>query len=182
MVSLIPTPPLPVPPIFLGACQLATVDLGPLASFAPKKGQESALQAYLATLDLACPPPNHAQSNSTQSVLWAGAAQWFFQGSLPEKLMQFAYVSDQSDGWATLSLSGATAPNVLARLYPLDLREKVFGVGQLARAPLMHMASLLHRTKPREFTLYVFRSMAQTAWHEVKTAMIHVAARGRDGV
>ena len=72
----------------------------------------------------------------------------------------------------TLSLTGAGAEDVLARLVPVDLR----GMGAAARSSLGHMGVILMRHKDG-FELMVFRSMARTAWHEIEAAMKMQAAR-----
>ena len=42
-------------------------------------------------------------------------------------------MTDQSDGWTVLALSGAAAVDVLARLVPVDLRLAAFPVGGALR-------------------------------------------------
>ena len=63
----------------------------------------------------------------------------------------------------------------LARLVPVDLAG--LARGQVARSLLGHMMALLRRTGAQELEVWVFRSMAATAVHEIGTAMRSLAAR-----
>ena len=77
-----------------------------------------------------------------------------------------------------MSLSGAAAADVLARLVPLDLRLAACPVGTALRTQVNHMNAVILRTGDYGFEILVFRSMARTAWHELEAAMGMVAARG----
>jgi sarcosine oxidase subunit gamma len=59
----------------------------------------------------------------------------------------------------------------------MDLRLAQFGVNRVARAPIYHMAAIVHRMGNESFRLMVFRSMAKTAWHELAVALDTLAAR-----
>ena len=86
-------------------------------------------------------------------------------------------MTDQSDGWAVMRLEGAGARDVLARLCPLDLRAPVFKRGHTARSLLGHMNASITRVGVNAFEIMVFRSMANTAVHELNEAMKSVAAQ-----
>jgi heterotetrameric sarcosine oxidase gamma subunit len=88
-----------------------------------------------------------------------------------------AALTDQSDGWAVLSVSGAGAVDALARWVPLDLRLTAFPVGKAMRTQLIHMNVVILRGGDHAFEIMVFRSMARTAWHEIEAAMQMLAAR-----
>ena len=128
-------------------------------------------------LGLSFPAPNRFVEAAGAKIVWTGREQAFLIGASGEGLTGLAALTDQSDGWAVLTLQGQQAEAALMRLYPLDLRLAQFGVGQAARAPLNHMASILMRTGADAFTVMVFRSMARTAWHEIETALKALAAR-----
>jgi sarcosine oxidase subunit gamma len=61
---------------------------------------------------------------------------------------------------------------------PVDLRAAQFGPGATARTELAHMAASVTRLEDGAFLVMVFRSMAQTLLHDLKSAMEAVAARG----
>ena len=109
-------------------------------------------------------------------IVWAGREQAFLTGVEPPAL-EGAALTDQSDGWTVLTLAGAGAVDVLARLVPMDLRLGAFPVGQALRTQLNHMNVVILRTGDHAFEILGFRSMARTAWHELEAAMQMLAAR-----
>lgn len=76
-----------------------------------------------------------------------------------------------------MQLKGAGAVDVLARLVPVDLREDRFKRGHTLRTQLYHMSASITKTGADTFVILVFRSMASTLVHDMKTAMEAVAAR-----
>jgi sarcosine oxidase subunit gamma len=156
----------------LGGVTLSEVVLGQVTSVAPFAGQEKALAAALKPL--AFPAPNMVSTKGGVRLVWTGRGQAFLIGTEAGDLGGMAALSDQSDGWACLSVTGAGAVDVLARLIPLDLRG--MAVGACARSSLGHMAMILIRVDAG-FEVMVFRSMARTAWHEIEAAMKMCAAR-----
>lgn len=181
MVSLIARSPLAGrPPLLIGDCRLAEIALGSVTSLAPFAGKEAALSKALKSGHGAgFPEPNRWLAGPSARLVWSGRAQAFLIGAAPEPgLAKCAALTDQTDAWAGLRLSGAAADSVLARLIPLDLRLAAFAVGHAARSQLQHVMVLILRTDAAEFELLVMRSFAQTAWHELEEAMKSVAARG----
>jgi len=158
----------------IGALTLAEKPLACITSVSPLRGQEKPLSAALRAMGLRFPAPNQTSAKGPLRLLWTGRDQAFLIGGDAEPLGACAALTDQSDGWACLALTGPQAAEALIRLVPLDLGQ--MAPGTCARAPLGHMAAILVRT-PDGFELWVFRSMAQTAWHEVTVAMKSLAAR-----
>lgn len=114
----------------------------------------------------------------------AGVLRWFGKDSylaigrdLPEAVAAMAALSDQSDAWARMRLSGPQVEAVMARLTPVDLRAQVFGVDRTCRSLLGHMNASITRVAEDAFEIMVFRSMAQTAVHEITETMAQVTAR-----
>lgn len=162
-------------PLVLAGTTLAEMVPGRMTSVAALKGHN--LDVALGGLGLAFPAPNRFLVAGAAMIVWTGRAQAFLIGAEAEGLAGAAALTDQSDGWAVLSVQGPQAEAALMRLYPLDLRLAVFEVGHAARAPLNHMSSILMRTGADGFRVMVFRSMARTAWHEVEGALKGLAAR-----
>lgn len=160
----------------LGTVTLAEVEVGPITSVAVFPGGGKAVAKGLKTLSLAMPEPNSFAEKKGARIVWTGRDQAFLMGVEPP-VLEGAAVTDQSDGWAVLGLSGAGAVDVLARLVPVDLRLAAFPVGQAIRSQINHMNGMILRTGDHAFEILVFRSMARTAWHEMETTMHMVAAR-----
>lgn len=159
-------------PLRIGTVTLSEVDPGHLTAIAPGKGLGAALQSAHG-LDL--PGPGQATGSDTARAIWFGRAHILLMGPAPNPaLADHAALTDISDAWAVVRLEGAGAANVLARLTPIDLRAHVF---QTARTELFHMQSSITRLQNDAFLIMVFRSMARTVVHDLKTAMEGVAAR-----
>ena len=181
MVSFIAKSPLSDhEPVAHGGCTLAEVVLDHVTSVAPFNGQEKAtITALKAAHGVAFPAPNRFVEKAGVRVVWSGRGQAFVIGASFEAPAGVAACADQSDAWACLRIEGADAEAVMARLVPVDIRASAMPKGRAARAPLGHMMSVVMRTGAQVFDVMVFRSMAQTAWHEVEQAMRGVAARAQ---
>ena len=162
-------------PLTLAGTTLAEADPGPVHSVALFPGQEKA--AAKALKPLAFPAPNRFADAGAARLVWTGRDQAFLIGAEPPALDGIAAVTDQSGGWATLTLTGPLAADVLMRLVPLDLRPAAFPPGHAARAPVGHMQSVIFRTTDDSLSIMVFRSMARTAWHEIDEVMAVLEAR-----
>lgn len=174
MVSLIAKPPIVVEPIVVAETELRAVHPGPLTSLA---GQTEALAASLeAAYGLSLPEPNQSTANEDVRCIWFGHQHWLLVGGTPSADLAAA-TTDQSDAWAAFELAGPLAQEALARLTPLDLRDRSMAEGATARSLLGHMNASLTRTRDNGYLILVFRSMARTAWHDLATALRGVAAQ-----
>lgn len=161
----------------------STLAEGPIpriTSVAPYPGRMDAVNAALAPLGLSFPAPNGQSAAGSLRLLWSGRELAFLIGAeAPSALAEHAALTDQSDGWAILTLTGPAAAEALMRPVPLDLRLAAFPVGRSTRAPLNHIQAILTRTGPDAFEVMVFRSMARTAWAELAEALEVLEARAK---
>jgi sarcosine oxidase subunit gamma len=160
----------------LGGVTLAEVSVGPITSVAVLPGGAKTVAKGLKALGLAMPAPNRFTEKNGARIVWTGREQAFLIGA-EAVVLEGAAVTDQSDGWAVLGISGVAAVDVLARLVPVDLRLGAFPVGSAVRTGLNHMNAVILRVGDYAFDVMVFRSMARTAWHELENTMSMVAAR-----
>ena len=167
-------------PIEIGTVSLSEQDAGHLTSLAPFAGQDAALSGALKTAHgMAYPAPNRATGKAGARAIWFARGQALLVGPAPDaSLGAHAALTDQSDAWTVVRLEGAGAVDVLARLVPLDLRLSTFKRGHTARSTIFHMMASITRVGDTAFQIMVFRSMAQTLVHDLKTAMEGMAARG----
>jgi heterotetrameric sarcosine oxidase gamma subunit len=172
--ELIAKPPLGHDPLSIGGVTLAEVPMARMTSVAPFNGQDKAIAKALKPMGLSFPAPGLTVTKGDNELLWTSRGQAFLIGPDPAPLAGLAALTDQSDGWAALTLTGENAPDILARLIPIDTRAMV--PGTTARTMLTHMSLILTR-QADGFRLMVFRSMARSAWHEIEDAMRKVAAR-----
>ena len=160
-------------PLTIGRVTLTAFDPGPVTSVAPYPGRD--LSRALAPL--AFPQPGAISEAAGLRLVWAGRDLAFLMGGAAPDLTGLAATTDQTDGWAWLTLAGRDAVAVLARLCPLDLRAAVFPPGRSARSLVGHMQAIVIRTGSEAFELAVFRSMAGSLLHDLTGAMRGVAAR-----
>lgn len=167
-------------PLAIGDVQVVEVDLGVLTSIAPYAGQVGAASdALKAAHAMAFPQANRTTGQEGARVIWFGRDMALLAGPpCDASVAEHAALTDQSDAWASVVVSGAAAEDVLARLVPIDLRQAHFAPGHSARTLVKHMAASITRTGPDSFLILVFRSMARTLAHDLKEAMEAVAARG----
>lgn len=163
MVDLIAEPAVSGLPVTHGRATLAEFDPGPVTAIAPYPGR--------------IVPGFPAPGQVLGPMVWAGRGMAFLLGTPAPDLGAEAAVTDQSDGWVWVMLSGPDAVAVLARLCPLDLRLAAFPPGTSARTMLQHLGALIIRDAPDSFRIAAFRSMARTLKHEIEAAMSAVAAR-----
>ena len=122
------------------------------------------------------PEPGRWVEGGGRRALWSGRDAALVTGPRPEGLDGIAAVTDQSDAWCVVRLEGVGAEDVLARLVPLDLRERAFPEGSATRTLLGHMTAVVSR-RCGAFEILAMRSMAATLAHELGRAMGGVAAR-----
>ena len=159
---------------------LAEGSVGSIFSIAPYPGRMDQVNAALAPMGLAFPAPNSLTRQGQARLLWTGRDQAFLIGAdAPDGLSEHAALTDQTDGWAILTLAGPAAEAALMRPVPLDLRQAAFPPQRTVRAPLNHMQAILTRTATDAFEIMVFRSMARTAWAELAETLEILAARAQ---
>ncbi len=164
-------------PLAAGSVEATEIDAGVITSVAPFAGQTGAVSSALEKA-IGCPLPavgSFVEQGEVQ-IVWTGLDQWFVLSPDPVTVPGAA-MTDQSDAWASVEVSGPDASAVLARLVPIDLRPSVFAVGHASRTTLGHMSCILMRTGHERFIAMVFRSMARSAVHDLERAMRAVAAR-----
>ena len=165
-------------PITAAGFRLEPCAAGPITAVAPFPGRVEKADALLRAIGLGFPQPGQVIAAGAARAVWAGRTTAFLMGAAPpEGLAENAALTDQGDGWAGLHLTGEGAETVLARLVPLDLRPGPFPPGSAARSLLNHMPCLILRVTVAAFEIYVFRSMAGTAVHDLAEAMRGVTAR-----
>ena len=173
MASLIAlTPCAGLLPLSVGGITLTEVVPEALTSVTPFKGRKTAVSdALKSQVGAALPAPNRRSG----AVTWFGHGVWLVAGAVS---VDGAAVTDQTDAWAVVEITGDGVEDVLARLVPVDLRAAVFKKGHVAKTMLAHLSVTIVRTGQQSFEIMVMRSMAKTLVHDLETAARGVAARG----
>ena len=164
-------------PVTIGSVTLSEALPGRITSLSPLQG--AAPEALKQAHGMGFPASNRTTGKAGARAVWSGRGQAMLIGPAPAPELAGSFaMTDQTDAWAVLRMEGAGWRDVLARLTPLDLREGQFKRGHTARSQLGHMNMSLTRVGAQAVEIMVFRSMAQTAVHELRDAMTSVAARG----
>lgn len=147
-----------------------------LTSMAVPQGGEAAFAAALKSatgLDL--PTPRVASQRDNLILIATTPDQFLLispDGDAPaEALAGAAYVTDQSDVWVALEISGTGARRALERICPIDLDESVFQTGAFARTVMEHLGAFILRRDADAFLLLSASSSARSFLHTVETSI-----------
>ena len=158
-------------PVTVGASTLSEQPVTQIYSRAPFKGAHVST-ALKKAVGLGLPNVGGSKSEDGVEILWAARGQYFLIGAKPPPLP--AAITDQSDAWCTVALTGENTDHVMARLCPLDIASMEHG--DVARSLVGHMSAIIVK-RMGGVTLMVFRAFAKTLVHDLQTAMRSVTAQ-----
>ena len=144
--------------------------VGELVSLACILGQEVVFAAaFKKTFGKDLPKSNEWVKINGGFAMWSGQGQYMLLLSgeniqadidIAEKLSGTAYVTLQSDGWASLDLIGLKIFDVLERFIPLDIRRA--SVNFAARTSAHHIAVIVLKFSETDVHFLTPRSSAQS--------------------
>jgi len=120
--------------------------------------------------------PNTAAWNEVYTVYWMGPNEWLVhcaqdeQGEVETRLrellqQQHTAVTDVSDYYMTMRISGEKAREVLSKGTPFDIHSSVFDTGSCAQTCFGHASILLHCVDDAPtFDIQVRWSFAEYVW------------------
>lgn len=91
-----------------------------------------------------------------------------------KKIKDSAYVTDQTDVWTALHLSGPSSRRALERICPIDLDTETFAEGHVARTVMEHLGVVILRDAADSFVLLSASSSAGSFLHAVETSIHNV--------
>lgn len=125
--------------------------------------------------------PRNPDRRQSQGVAFAGLGRemWLascehggndFVVALRREIGEFASISDQSDAYSLLRLTGPNVRDSLAKLIPIDLHPSVFAPGAVATTVASHIRVTLWRLHDvadgaPTFEILVARSLTADFWH-----------------
>lgn len=162
----------------VGATILAEVPAVSFAGCAARRGRADAVGAALSDWIGADPPgPGRWAGGATRAV-WTGPDRWLVEApedahpdlaaAAKERLGDAASVTEETDAWARLDLSGGDVVAAMERLCPLDAA--AMGPGAAGRSRIHHVASWILRTEAG-FAVIAPRAYAGSVHHAVLAAM-----------
>lgn len=135
-------------------------------------------EAAQARFGVAAPETPKAVDTADATLIWSGPDQFFVltkggkhgTGELGPAFASSASLSDQSHARALISISGAKARTMLAKLSSIDLHPAAFSVGAAAATSMDHTSVTLWRGNDRAdglavFNVLVFATFAESLWH-----------------
>lgn len=137
-------------------------ELGILSLSVPRTGKAAASRALKAACGLGLPETGGSAHSPKHGVrlLALQPDLYFLIGADParlhamdKKLGAGFYLTDQSDAWCAVSLSGARCRQILERLISLDVHPDAFAQGRAARTVADHVAVIVLRDGPDAFLL-----------------------------
>ena len=90
---------------------------------------------------------------------------------ISKKLGDTAYLTDQSDSWVTISVSGPKARTALQQISPVDLHPSVFGKGAVARTMIENLGTIIVCEGADKFLLFSPRSSAESFIYGLETSI-----------
>ncbi|EPX80910.1 sarcosine oxidase subunit gamma [Litoreibacter arenae] len=158
-------------PVTIGALTLSEIPHREVHSIAPFKGAKVST-ALKKAVGIELPEAGRSTTKGDVQVLWTARGQYFLIGAKPPKLP--AAITDQSDAWCAVALTGPSAGDALARLCPLDTAK--MGQGDVARSLIGHMSAIIVK-RVDGFETIVFRAFARTLVHELRKVMTSLDAQ-----
>lgn len=126
--------------------------------------------------------PNSVAKGKDTTLLWLGPDEWWViaeadAAPLADKLRealagQHVSVTDVGEGYTCIGVSGASAPDTLAKGCPLDFHDSVFAPGSCAQGDMAKAAVVFHRLEADtpSFEIYVRSSFAEYLWRWIEDA------------
>lgn len=165
-----------------------------LAAVMARKGASSELAGRIRTLfglELPAGPRCAAAADlmliGTAPGAWLAVADRGGSGlaaALQRELAGLAAVTDQSDGYFMVRLSGPRVRETLAKLVPIDVHARAFAVADAASTVLAHIGVTMWRREDAPgampvFEIVLFRSLAKSFWHALAEAAAEFGFVGR---
>jgi len=164
----------------------APKDLAIVAVALPLGGEDAALAAIRKGYGADLPDPGKSVSaqedGATLLRLAPDQAFILFHRAEPDaeavvagRIGEVAYLTDQTDTWVALELSGPRARTALERICPIDIHPDAFAVGCAARTVMEHLGTIILRTEQDTFLLLSASSSAGSFLHAVETSIRNVS-------
>lgn len=159
-----------------------------IVSLAIPNGGEEALKAALeSAFSIDLPDVGRTAATSKDAAIFARLArdQLFVlftppadgrpTAAIANALGDTAYLTDQSDSWASLRMAGNNCRAALERICPLDLHAAAFPPGTVARTVMEHLGVIIVCEAADTYLLLSARSSADDFLHAVETSARNVS-------
>ena len=86
------------------------------------------------------------------------------------KLLEAFYITEQSDAWSGLKVSGKQVIECLERVCPINLSIEAFKLNSFARTVMEHLNTIIIRNKRNEFELFTTSSSEKSFLQAIETS------------
>jgi len=168
----------------IGTMRLREISNYSLISLAIPQDKETLFKKKIKdTFGLNMPSPIETISNKETRLLFTQPDQIFAltensidpEKDMAEKFESSAYITDQTDAWVVLELSGASSREALERICQIDLNKDAFKLNSMARTSMEHMSAIIVRTSKDTFLLMSASSSAFSFLHAVELSAQHIS-------
>lgn len=180
-------PPLGIDPLEINGVEAREVTDYSIVSLAtPLDGEDTLIASVSSAYGVALPAIGRTVRSDDGSTLILGLqpGQFFvlFKSTdeqpldlVNERIRDEAYLTDQSDSWAMVRISGTRSREALERICPIDLDPLVFVIGAVARTLMEHLGVIILREDEDAFLLMSARSSARSFWHALELSIRNIA-------
>ena len=181
-------------PVSAPGVTAAVLDGFGLATVLARRGSSQALaQRVRERFGMDLPTEPKLSAASGLAFAGAGPSAWLamadrggneFAARLRSDLHGVASVSDQSDGYVLIRLTGTRVRHALSKLVPIDLHPRAFKAGDVASTVASHIGVTLWRPADGPdaadvFEVAMFRSLARSFWHALADAAAEYGFAGQ---
>ena len=168
----------------IGTIRLREISNQSLIAMAIPLGEETKFKNSIKNIfGLKMPSPDKSVKNKDTRILSTQPDQIFVltkRTDDPEKSMAIefdgsAYITDQTDAWVILEISGSSSREALERICQLDLDKEIFQLDSMARTSMEHMSAIIIRKADDTFYLMSASSSAKSFLHAVELSAQHVS-------
>jgi len=168
----------------IGNIRLREVANQSLIAMAIPQGKESKFKNNIKNIfNLKMPSPTKSVKNKDTRLLFTQPDQIFVltkkaddpENSMAVTFSESAYITDQTDAWVILEISGETSREALERICQVDLDKNVFQLDGMARTSMEHMSTIIIRKADNTFYLMSASSSAKSFLHAVELSAQHVS-------
>ena len=168
----------------IGTIRLREISNQSLIAMAIPLGEETKFKNSIKNIfGLKMSSPNKSVKNKDTRIFSTQPDQIFVltkRTDDPEKSMAIeigksAYITDQTDAWVILEISGSSSREALERICQLDLDKEIFQLDSMARASMEHMSAIIIRKADDTFYLMSASSSAKSFLHAVELSAQHVS-------
>ena len=155
----------------------------------PKDGEKELTKALASSYQIELPKTGMLSVSSRDNAVLFSMAQdqYFFifdyegnaaASTVRNDLGEAVYLTDQSDSYVMIRLSGINSRRLLARFCPLDIHPSVFPVGSVARTIMEHLGATIIHEGEDSFLLLSARSSAHSFLEAIKTSAVNIEPIG----